>query len=92
MLVIALGPWFIILILYTYIISAIKLLTPCFYLTFGDAYLCLQTSSFYIHIFKVQLTEKNIHVGGKQPTRLSFANISLVLSEQVPFANGGLTV
>ncbi|XP_051147008.1 uncharacterized protein LOC127262396 [Andrographis paniculata] len=50
------------------------------------------TTSFYLHIFKVQFTEKNIHIGGKQPTGLSFANITLLLSEQVPFANDSLTV
>ncbi|KAL0426032.1 UNVERIFIED_CONTAM: RAB6A-GEF complex partner protein 1 [Sesamum radiatum] len=50
------------------------------------------TSSFYLHIFKVQITEKKIHIGGKQPTGLFLANISLLLSEQVPFANNNLTV
>ncbi|KAH6829995.1 Quinoprotein amine dehydrogenase [Perilla frutescens var. hirtella] len=50
------------------------------------------TSSFYLHIFKVQMTEKKIYAGGKQPTGLFLANISLVLSEQVPFANKNLTV
>ncbi|KAL8514312.1 hypothetical protein ACS0TY_013435 [Phlomoides rotata] len=42
--------------------------------------------------FKVQMTEKKIHVGGKQPTGLFLANISLLLSEQVPFANKNLSV
>ncbi|XP_057780587.1 uncharacterized protein LOC130999108 isoform X2 [Salvia miltiorrhiza] len=50
------------------------------------------TSSFYLHIFKVQMTEKKIYVGGKQPTGLFLSNISLVLSEQVPFANENFTV
>ncbi|XP_042049651.1 guanine nucleotide exchange factor subunit RIC1-like isoform X1 [Salvia splendens] len=50
------------------------------------------TSSFYLHIFKVQMTEKKIYVGGKQPTDLFLSNISLVLSEQVPFANTNLTM
>ncbi|KAG8391860.1 hypothetical protein BUALT_Bualt01G0230900 [Buddleja alternifolia] len=50
------------------------------------------TSSFYLHIFKVQITEKKILIGGKQPTGLCLANISLLLSEQVPFANKNLTV
>ncbi|CAA0819359.1 Unknown protein [Striga hermonthica] len=50
------------------------------------------TSSFYLHVFKVQITEKKVHVGGKQPTGLFFGNISLLLSEQVPFANRKLTV
>ncbi|KZV51236.1 hypothetical protein F511_05893 [Dorcoceras hygrometricum] len=48
------------------------------------------TSSFYLHIFKVQITEKKIHIGGKQPTGLSLVNISLLLNEQVPFANKNL--
>ncbi|XP_075523095.1 uncharacterized protein LOC142555855 [Primulina tabacum] len=50
------------------------------------------TSSFYLHIFKVQITEKKIHIGGKQPTGLFLLNVSLLLSEQVPFANKNLTV
>ncbi|KAL3622149.1 hypothetical protein CASFOL_033560 [Castilleja foliolosa] len=50
------------------------------------------TSSFYLHIFKVQMTEKKMHFGGKQQTGLFLANISLLLSEQVPFANKNLTV
>ncbi|XP_047307379.1 guanine nucleotide exchange factor subunit RIC1-like isoform X1 [Impatiens glandulifera] len=45
------------------------------------------TSSFYLHIFKVQFTEKRIHVGGKQPCGLFLANITLLLNDQVPFAN-----
>ncbi|KAL3649568.1 hypothetical protein CASFOL_005971 [Castilleja foliolosa] len=54
--------------------------------------IAILTSSFYLHIFKVQITEKKIHVGGKQPSGLFLANISLLLSEQVPFANKKLTV
>ncbi|XP_075505546.1 uncharacterized protein LOC142542672 [Primulina tabacum] len=50
------------------------------------------TSFFYLHIFKVQITEKKIHIGGKQPTGLFLVNISLLLSEQVPFVNKNLTV
>ncbi|KAL1549837.1 guanine nucleotide exchange factor subunit RIC1-like isoform X1 [Salvia divinorum] len=50
------------------------------------------TSSFYLHIFKVQMTEKKIYVGGKQPAGLFLLNISLVLSEQIPFANKNLTM
>ncbi|CAA2992972.1 RAB6A-GEF complex partner 1-like [Olea europaea subsp. europaea] len=50
------------------------------------------TSSFFLHIFKVQFTEKRIQIGGKQPTGLSLINISLLLSEQVPFADNNLTV
>ncbi|KAL8495177.1 hypothetical protein ACS0TY_019372 [Phlomoides rotata] len=54
--------------------------------------IAILTSNFYLHIFKVQMTEKKIHVGGKQPTGLFLANISLLLSEQVPFANKNLSV
>ncbi|KAL6496800.1 hypothetical protein OROHE_027282 [Orobanche hederae] len=50
------------------------------------------TSSFYLHIFKVQITEKKIYVVGKQPTGLYLANICLLLSEQVPFVYKKLTV
>ncbi|KAL5863447.1 hypothetical protein ACOSQ3_000961 [Xanthoceras sorbifolium] len=50
------------------------------------------TSSLFLHIFKVQFTEKRIQFGGKQPSVLLFANISLLLNEQVPFAEKGLSV
>ncbi|KNA19833.1 hypothetical protein SOVF_057850 [Spinacia oleracea] len=50
------------------------------------------TSSFYLHIFKVQFTDKRIHIGGKQPSALFLANINLVLNEQVPFSVKDLTV
>ncbi|KAL0538140.1 hypothetical protein IC582_027139 [Cucumis melo] len=54
--------------------------------------IAILTSSFFLHIFKVQFTDRKIHFGGKQPSGLSFATISLVLSEQVPFAARDLTV
>lgn len=54
--------------------------------------LYLQTSSFFLHIFKIQFTEKRIQIGGKQPSGLFLASISLLLSEQVPFAEKDLTV
>lgn len=50
------------------------------------------TSSFYLHIFKVQFTDRRIHIGGKQPSALFLANINLVLNEQVPFSVKDLTV
>lgn len=50
------------------------------------------TSSFFLHIFKVQFTEKRILIGGKQPSGLVLASISLVLNEQVPFAEKNLAV
>ncbi|OVA11965.1 Ribosome control protein 1 [Macleaya cordata] len=50
------------------------------------------TSSFFLHIFKVQFTEKRLQVGGKQPSGLFLANITLVLNEQVPFADENLTM
>ncbi|KAJ7951173.1 Quinoprotein amine dehydrogenase, beta chain-like protein [Quillaja saponaria] len=50
------------------------------------------TSSFFLQIFKVQLSEKRVHIGGKQPSALFFATISLLLSEQVPFPEKDLTV
>ncbi|XP_052193499.1 uncharacterized protein LOC127801965 isoform X2 [Diospyros lotus] len=43
------------------------------------------TSCSYLHIFKVQFTEKRIQIGGKQPSGLCLATFSLLLSEQVPF-------
>lgn len=48
------------------------------------------TSSFFLHIFKVQFTEKKLQVSGKSSFFL--ASISLVLSEQVPFADVNLTM
>ena len=52
----------------------------------------LQTSSFFLHIFKVQFTEKRIQIGGKQPSSLFLASISLLLSELVPFAEKDLAL
>uniref|UniRef100_A0A2N9F0P2 RIC1 C-terminal alpha solenoid region domain-containing protein n=1 Tax=Fagus sylvatica TaxID=28930 RepID=A0A2N9F0P2_FAGSY len=40
----------------------------------------------------VQFTEKRILIGGKQPSGLVLASISLVLNEQVPFAEKNLAV
>lgn len=46
------------------------------------------TSHSFLYILKVQFTEKRIQIGGKQPSGLCLATISLLLSEQVPFTNG----
>ncbi|XP_061361237.1 uncharacterized protein LOC133305118 isoform X2 [Gastrolobium bilobum] len=54
--------------------------------------IAILTSSFYLHIFKVQLSDKRIHIGGKQPSALCLATISLLLTEQVPFAVEDLSV
>ncbi|PSS04372.1 RAB6A-GEF complex partner protein [Actinidia chinensis var. chinensis] len=45
------------------------------------------TSCSYLHIFKVHFTEKRILIGGKQPSGLFFATISLLLNEPVPFSD-----
>lgn len=50
------------------------------------------TSSLYLHIFKVQFSEKKIHIGGKQPSNLSLATISLLMSEEVPFSGKDLAM
>ncbi|GAV90172.1 RIC1 domain-containing protein [Cephalotus follicularis] len=50
------------------------------------------TSSFFLHIFKVQFTEKKVQIGGKQPSSLFLVSISLVLSELVPFPEKNLSV
>lgn len=50
------------------------------------------TSSFFLHIFKVQFTEKRIQIGGKQPSGLFLATITLLLDEQVPFAKKNLSL
>ncbi|XP_061961808.1 uncharacterized protein LOC133682481 [Populus nigra] len=54
--------------------------------------IAILTSSFFLHIFKVQFSDKRIQIGGKQPSGLLLANVSLLLSEQVPFADKDLTV
>ncbi|KAF3441536.1 hypothetical protein FNV43_RR15450 [Rhamnella rubrinervis] len=54
--------------------------------------IAILTSSFFLHIFKVQFTEKKIQIGGKQPSGLFLASISLLLSEQVPFSEKNLAV
>ncbi|PHU09567.1 hypothetical protein BC332_21427 [Capsicum chinense] len=54
--------------------------------------IALLTSSFYLYILKVQFTERKIQIGGKQPTGLFLASITLLLNEQVPFANSNLTM
>ncbi|KAK8979938.1 hypothetical protein V6N11_066137 [Hibiscus sabdariffa] len=50
------------------------------------------TSSFFLHIFKVQFTERKVQLGGKQPSALFLATITRVLNEQIPFAENDLTV
>ncbi|KAK8636281.1 hypothetical protein V6N13_004985 [Hibiscus sabdariffa] len=50
------------------------------------------TSSFFLHIFKVQFTERKVQLGGKQPSGLCLATITCVLNEQVPFAENDLAV
>ncbi|KAG5538336.1 hypothetical protein RHGRI_019059 [Rhododendron griersonianum] len=45
------------------------------------------TSCSYLHVFKVHFTEKSLHIGGKQPSGLFLATISLLLREQVPFSD-----
>ncbi|XP_071932664.1 uncharacterized protein [Coffea arabica] len=50
------------------------------------------TSSFYLHIYKIHFTEKKIQIGGKQPSGLLLATISLLLSEQIPFADKSMTL
>ncbi|CAN4108991.1 unnamed protein product [Withania somnifera] len=54
--------------------------------------IAILTSSFYLHILKVQFTERKIQIGGKQPTGLFLASITLLLNEQVPFAKSNLTM
>ncbi|XP_011036838.1 PREDICTED: RAB6A-GEF complex partner protein 1-like [Populus euphratica] len=54
--------------------------------------IAILTSSFFLHIFKVQFSDKRIQIGGKQPSGLFLANVSLLLSEQVPFAAKDFTV
>ncbi|KAG2404951.1 uncharacterized protein HKW66_Vig0042060 [Vigna angularis] len=44
------------------------------------------TSTFFLHSFKVQFSDKRIHTGGRQPSAFYLAIISLLLTEEVPFA------
>jgi hypothetical protein len=48
----------------------------------------VQTSSFYLHIYKVQFSGKPLIVGGKQLPGLCLASISPIIAEKVPLANG----
>ncbi|KAL8138535.1 hypothetical protein V2J09_004536, partial [Rumex salicifolius] len=50
------------------------------------------TSSFHLHIFKVQFKDKKVQIGGKQSSGLFLAHINIVLNEQVPFAVKDLAV
>ncbi|ESQ43929.1 hypothetical protein EUTSA_v10005756mg [Eutrema salsugineum] len=50
------------------------------------------TSSFFLHIYKVKFMDKRIKTGERQPSELCFATISLLLSEQIPFAGDDLSV
>ncbi|XP_021280084.1 RAB6A-GEF complex partner protein 1-like [Herrania umbratica] len=50
------------------------------------------TSSLFLHIFKVQFTERKVQIGGKQPSNFYLATITCVLIEQVPFAAKDLAV
>ncbi|XP_039046189.1 guanine nucleotide exchange factor subunit RIC1-like isoform X1 [Hibiscus syriacus] len=50
------------------------------------------TSSLFLHIFKVQFTERKVQLGGKQPSGLFLATITRVLNEQVPFPENDLAV
>ncbi|RWR80915.1 Ribosome control protein 1 [Cinnamomum micranthum f. kanehirae] len=50
------------------------------------------TSSFFLHIFKVQMIDRKVILGGKQSSGLSLATISLVLSEKAPFSDKNLTM
>jgi RAB6A-GEF complex partner protein 1 len=49
---------------------------------------CVQTSSFYLYVYKVQHSGKQLIVGGKQVPGLCLASISLIITEKVPLANG----
>ncbi|GJM87069.1 hypothetical protein PR202_ga02987 [Eleusine coracana subsp. coracana] len=46
------------------------------------------TSSFYLHIYKVQFSGKPLIVGGKPLPGLCLASISPIIAEKVPLANG----
>ncbi|VVB06503.1 unnamed protein product [Arabis nemorensis] len=49
------------------------------------------TASFFLHIYKIKFMDKGIKIG-EIPSELCFATVSLLLSEQVPFAGKDLSV
>ncbi|KAL0907352.1 hypothetical protein M5K25_021756 [Dendrobium thyrsiflorum] len=49
------------------------------------------TSSAFFHIYKVQFSGKRLLIGGKQPSGLFLANISLVITEKAPFSEKNWT-
>lgn len=51
----------------------------------------LQTSSLFLHIYKVHFSGKRLQIGGKQLSGLCLANISLVIIEKAPFSDKSLT-
>ncbi|KAK1376844.1 Quinoprotein amine dehydrogenase beta chain-like [Heracleum sosnowskyi] len=55
-------------------------------------FIAVLTSSYYLHLFKVQFTDKRIQIGGKQPSSLYLASFSVLLSEQVPIAKPQLSM
>ncbi|KAL6176386.1 hypothetical protein ACLB2K_053020 [Fragaria x ananassa] len=56
-------------------------------------FIALLTSSFFLHLFKVQFSEKKIQLGGgKQPSAVYLATISPLLTEQLPFAHKDITL
>lgn len=73
----------------------LKIFKSITFFNYGFHNLCfwlLQTSSFFLHIFKVQFTERKVQIGGKQPSNFYLATITCVLIEQVPFAAKDLAV
>ncbi|XP_050379139.1 uncharacterized protein LOC126796370 [Argentina anserina] len=55
-------------------------------------FIAVITSCFFLHIFKVQFSERRIQLGGKQPSALFLASISPLLTEQVPFPDNNITL
>ncbi|KAK9146414.1 hypothetical protein Sjap_006317 [Stephania japonica] len=55
-------------------------------------FIAVITSACFLHIFKVQITDRKLQIGGKQSSGLFLATISLLLSERAPFADENLTM
>ncbi|KAH9320719.1 hypothetical protein KI387_015358, partial [Taxus chinensis] len=50
------------------------------------------TSSYFLHIYKVSLSEKQLRLGGKEVSGLSLVDIMYDSSKKAPFANENVTI
>lgn len=50
------------------------------------------TSSFFLHIYKLNVSEKHLRFGGKEVSGLSLVNIKYYSSKKAPFADENVTI